>query len=188
MFRHGYYVHLMMFFINTTAGQAVIGRVPYQPLPPCDHEEADTRLCVHLQDAMKKGARKVLVRTVDTDVIGIFFELQKLYPGLDIWVAFGMGKNFRHYHINTICQSLGEEKCTGLPLYHSFTGCDTTSQFLGKGKKSSWVAWKAFSNVTRAFQYAAENPFQLLELESPVFQTLERFTCVLYDKTTELMI
>ena len=37
--------------------------------------------------------------------------------------------------MNTICQSLGEEKCTGLSFYHSFTCCDTTSQFLGKGGK-----------------------------------------------------
>ena len=64
--------------VNIT-GPDVIGRVPYQPMPPCNHEEADTRICVHLKDAMEKGARKVFVRTVDTDVIviiaGIFFEL-----------------------------------------------------------------------------------------------------------------
>jgi len=47
----------------------VVSRVPYHQMPPCDHEEADTRICVHLQGALEKGARKVLVRTVDTDVI-----------------------------------------------------------------------------------------------------------------------
>ena len=56
--------------VNIT-GPDVIGRVPDQPMPPCDHEEADTRICVHLKDAMEKGARKVFVRTVDTDVIVI---------------------------------------------------------------------------------------------------------------------
>jgi len=110
----------MMFFI--ILGQTVVCRVPYQQLPPCDHEEADTRICVHLQDALEKGARKVLVRTVDTDVIivlaGIFFELQKVFSDLDIWVAFGMGKYFRYYHMNAICQRLGEERCIGLPFYH----------------------------------------------------------------------
>lgn len=175
--------------INIT-GPDVIGRAPYQPMPPCDHEEADTRICVHLKDAMEKGARKVFVRTVDTDVIviiaGIFFELQRIYSDLDIWVAFGMGKNFQYYHMNAICQSLGEGKCTGLPFYHAFTGCDTTSQFLGKGKKSSWGAWKVYSSATTAFQCAAESPFQTLDLASTVFQTLERFTCVLYDKTTAI--
>ena len=26
--------------------------IAYQPMPPSDHEEADTRICVHLKDAM----------------------------------------------------------------------------------------------------------------------------------------
>ena len=47
----------------------------------CDHEEADTRICVHIMDALDNGAKKVYVRTVDTDVIvvlvGVFSELQK---------------------------------------------------------------------------------------------------------------
>ena len=97
-----------------------------------------------------------------------------------------MGKNFQFYHMNAICQSLGEGKCTGLPFYHAFTGCDTTSQFLGKGKKSSWVSWKAYSSATTAFQCAPENSFQILDLVSTFFQTLERFMCVLYDKTTAI--
>ena len=35
----------------------------------CDHEEADTRICVHLQDALTKGTRNFLISTVNTDVI-----------------------------------------------------------------------------------------------------------------------
>ena len=62
----------------------MVDRVPYQQLPPCDHEEANTRICVHLQDALEKGARKVLVRIVDTNIIvvlaWIFIELQKVFP------------------------------------------------------------------------------------------------------------
>ena len=37
----------------------------------CNHEEADTRIVVHLQHALKHGAKTDLVRTVDTDVIVI---------------------------------------------------------------------------------------------------------------------
>ena len=172
------------------AGVDVFCRVPYQPMPPCDHEEADTRICVHLKNAMEKGARKVFLRTVETDVIvviaGIFFDHKRTYSNLDIWVAFGMGKHFQHYHLNTICHSLGVGKCKSLPFYHAFTGCDTTSQFLGKGKKTSWGAWKAYSSATTAFQHAVNNPFEVLDLASTAFQILERFTCVLYDKTTSI--
>ncbi len=80
--------------------------------------------------------------------------------------------------------SFGEERCRGLPFYHSFTGCDTTSQFVGKGKRSSWGAWSSHSAVTKEFQYAAEHLFKIFNIESPEFELLERFTCVLYDKTT----
>ena len=38
---------------------------------PCSHEEADSRMCLHVKDALEKGARKKFVRTVDTDVIVI---------------------------------------------------------------------------------------------------------------------
>ncbi len=65
-----------------------------------DHEEADARMCIHIQDAMQKGAKKILLRTVDTDVIvilaGNFFFLQSTYPDFDIWVAFGTGKIIRY--------------------------------------------------------------------------------------------
>ncbi len=171
-------------------GQDVMCRVPYMPMSSCNLEEADSRICVHIQDAIEKGARKVCIRTVDTDVIiitaGIFFELQDLYPNIDIWVAFGMGKNFQYYYLNGICQNLGKEKCRALPFFHSFTGCDTTSQFLGKGKKSSWVAWKAYPSATAAFQYAYRNPFMKVNKNSVCFELIERFTCVLYDKTTSI--
>jgi len=67
---------------------------------PCDHKEADTRICVPLKDALEKGARKVFIRTVDTDVVvilaGYFFKFENSYSNLDIWVAFGMGKHLQY--------------------------------------------------------------------------------------------
>ena len=50
------------------------------PMPSCDHEVADTRMCIHVQDSLEHGAIVILVRTADTDVIVIlvevFFQLQ----------------------------------------------------------------------------------------------------------------
>ena len=34
-----------------------------------DHEEADTRIVLHVNDALQRGANKIIIRTVDTDVI-----------------------------------------------------------------------------------------------------------------------
>ena len=72
----------------------------------CDHEEADTRLVIHLQDSLINGCTSCLVCTVDTDVViifvGMFHRFVALCQDVNIWVAFGLGKNFTYYHINTI--------------------------------------------------------------------------------------
>ena len=41
-------------------------------------------------------------------------------------------------------------KCLALPVFHYLTGCDTTSSFGGKGKKTGWEAWNAYPVVTEA--------------------------------------
>jgi hypothetical protein len=86
-------------------GQSVITRGTANPMSNCNHEEADTRIVVHLRDALHTGG-KVLVRTVDTDVVvilvGKFYDLKVINPNLDIWVAFGMGRNYRFLSINEV--------------------------------------------------------------------------------------
>ena len=124
---------------------------------PCDHEEADTRLLVHVIDSLNAGCSTCLVRTVDTDVVVIlidkFHHLLTLNLSAKIWVAFGMGKTFAYLDINSISRALGKQKSLALPVFHSFIGCDTTSAFFGKGKKIAWEAWNCYTEVTRAFTY-----------------------------------
>ena len=134
-------------FTSGTTSVTATGASHY--MPECNHEEADTRMLLHLQDALENGATTCLVRTVDTDVIviivGKFHYLRDQHTAADVWIAFGTGRIFRYLHINAICNALGREKAIALPIFHSVTGCDTTSTFLGKGKKkSAWDAWKAF--------------------------------------------
>lgn len=176
--------------IAITSGPTVTVLGTDQSMGACDHEEADTRLVVHLQDAVQRGLTKCLLRTVDTDVvvilIGKFHHLVSLSQDVDIWIAFGTGKGFMHIHINAICAGLGRDKSLALPVFHSFTGCDTTSAFFGRGKKSAWEAWVCYPEVTNAFTYIASNPFSNVEIGSECFQLLEHFTVVLYDKTSDL--
>ena len=93
--------------IYITSGQAVSACGLSVPMDDCNHEEADTRIMVHIRHALEQGAETVLVRTVDTDVvvilIGLFFDLVTIRPSSDFWIAFGMGKSYRLYHINNIC-------------------------------------------------------------------------------------
>ena len=38
-------------------------------ISPCSHEEADTSLLLHAFDSVKEVCRKVMLRTIDTDVV-----------------------------------------------------------------------------------------------------------------------
>ena len=54
-------------------GSTVIIRGSNRSMGPCNHEEADTRLIVHLQDAILNGCYNSLVCTVDTDVASSYY-------------------------------------------------------------------------------------------------------------------
>ena len=177
--------------VYITCGESVVSSgLNSVAMPDCNHEEADTRIVVHLLHALEHGLRTIKVRTADSDVIailvGAFFDLISAQPSADIWVAFGTGKNFRFYSINTICSSIGEPRARALPVFHAWSGCDTTSAFRGRGKKSAWQAWKAYEEVTQTFTFLAAHPFEHLHTDSDHFQKIERLTVVLYDKTSSL--
>jgi len=64
-----------------TLGESVVSVGHNNPIMPnCNHEEANTRVVVHILHALKQGLKKIQVRTVDTDVIlvGIFLNWLRL--------------------------------------------------------------------------------------------------------------
>ncbi|QQP49586.1 uncharacterized protein LOC103506659 [Caligus rogercresseyi] len=120
-------------------------------LTPCSHEEADTRLLLHISDAVQKGLKKVTIRTVDTDVVVLAVALFRRIKPEEMWIAFGGGTSFRHISVHEIANKLDPSTCAAFPLFHALTGCDTVSAFAGRGKKTAWETWKAFPEVTEAF-------------------------------------
>ena len=71
---------------------------------------------------------------------------------MDVWDAFGMGRNYRYYGINSISANLGPEKSVALPVFHAISGCDMTSAFRGKGKKVSVAGVALISRCNRNFR------------------------------------
>jgi len=104
----------------------------------CNHEEADTTVAVHVVYALQQGLKTVQVHTIDTDVIvifpGQFHDLLAIRPLADIWIAFGMGKNFRFYHVNAVCASLGERKSRALPIFMRILGVTPPPHSMAKSK------------------------------------------------------
>ena len=127
-------------------------------LAPCTHEEADTRILLHLEDALKHGYNKVSIRTVDTDVIVLAVTSAQRLNITELWVAFGAGKNFRYLPAHEMANALGPDRCVALPMFHAFTGCDTVSCFGGRGKRTAWDIWNAYDEVTPAFCALADTP------------------------------
>ena len=85
------------------------------------HQETGSRIYLRVDDALNEEATTVLVRTADTDMVGIlvglFHDLAQHHPEMQLWVGFGTGKHFRYYHIKSMCQEIWEEKARALTLF-----------------------------------------------------------------------
>ena len=69
-------------------------------LAPCSHEEADTRMLLHVSDAVQKGTRKVAIRTVDADVVVLAVAFFNNINPDELWIALGTGFSFRHIAVH----------------------------------------------------------------------------------------
>ena len=169
--------------IVTTKGEKVLCNKTrdLSMLSPCNHEEADTRLLLHAADCARL-CPKVLIRTVDTDVVVIATALFHELSLTELWVALGVGKHLRYLPIHAISKSLGTDRSKALLLFHAFTGCDQTSAFASKGKKTAWETWCNFNDITEVFKQLGENP-TLVALQNAT-PLLERFVVLMYDRTS----
>ena len=126
-------------------------------LQPCSHEEADTRLFLHVQDCSRSGSR-VMIRSTDTDVIVLAVANFRRLPVQEIWIAFGVRKHFRYLPAHKIALQLGPQSSEALPMFHVFSGCDSVSFFAGKGKNKCLETWKSFPEATATFLLLAKGP------------------------------
>ena len=150
---------------------------------PCNHEEADTRIFVHVKDA-QQGQRmnRAIIHTVDTDVVVLGVAAVVRLKDLQLTIAFGSRQYFRYINVNKIAVLLGEEKALALPMFHAFTGCDTVSFFAGKGKRSAMKTWEITPTVTQSFLSVERNHSVLTDEDMAI---IEQFVVCLYHPTSE---
>ena len=65
-------------------------------------------------------------------------------------------------------------------FFHAISGCDTVSSFLGRGKKSAWLAWSSCPSVTDAF---IDLSLQPTCVNSDTLEKIERFIVIMYSRT-----
>ena len=158
-------------------------------LAPCTQEEADTRMFLHVADTVYSGFVRIVVRSVDTDVLVLAVALvQKLQKqtqeSIQLWVAFGTGTNLRYVPAHEIASSLGENNALALPAFHAFSVCDIVSCFFGKSKKRALETWNSFPQITPVFIALSSSP---TSIHDDWMQVLERYVVLLYDRTSSCL-
>jgi hypothetical protein len=99
--------------VYCTRGENAVANVAWQHaenLSQCNHEEADTRVFVHLTDAcQRQGHSKFIVKTGDTDVVVMAVSVMAKLPNIqELWVHFMNVKGPRKYiPVHEIFASLG---------------------------------------------------------------------------------
>lgn len=149
-------------------------------LCPTNHEEGDTRVFLHVKDMAAKGFRRVMIRTVDTDVLVLAISLFEDLGVTQLWIDFGSGKHRVFLPIHDM--DLEEIKRIGLRFFYCFTGCDQVSFFAHVSKKTAWKVWEVFPSVSEAFASLSNQPTEAaIEEALPI---LERFVVLLYHRTS----
>lgn len=135
-----------------------------------DTEEADTRLLLHARDASTCGYKRVVISCRDTDVLVLALgHRAQLSP--EVWFHSGTAKDPKYTPIHSI--SLAPSVIENLIAFHAVTGCDTTSQFAGKGKRT---CWKVFLKEPELLKEIGEAPV----ISENARLGAEKFVCHLY--------
>ena len=120
-------------------------------------EEADTKMILHAQDAAKDGYKRVEIISRDTDVLVLL--VFHSGAGQEIWMRAGTSR--KPFNIPVHMIKLSAKEISALPAFHAITGCDSTSQFHGHGKKS---AWKTFQTHHELLQGHADGDLASAEV------------------------
>ena len=81
-------------------------------LMSCTHEEADISMFVHATYGAEHGMNKILLRTVDIDVVVIGICMAQKIGCDSLWFAFGTGTSptFRYIDATAMAQALDDAK------------------------------------------------------------------------------
>ena len=171
------------YHLLTTKADIVLSNKPtdLSDLSPCQQEEADTRMMLHLRHAADQGHTKAYLRTVDSDVVVLATHFSHVLGLSELWIGFGSGKKYKDIPIHHISEMLGLQRCQALPFFHAFTGCDVVSSMMGIGKKTAWNAWVNFPEATTTFTAITQDPASLT-LDSLLMRRLKRLTVLMYSK------
>ena len=95
----------------------------------CDHEEADTRMALHVHHAASSGFENIVIRSPDTDVFIIMLHVCSLVSS-NLFFLTGTGMKRRVIPLTSTFENIGAELCDALVGFHSFTGKSFCNEFI----------------------------------------------------------
>ena len=143
----------------------------------CNHEEADTQMFFHALKGAQSGHRSIVIKSSDTDV-----EVLALHHSAEIparlYLCSGTSQRERFVDVCAVSENLGNDICKALVGMHSLTGCDTTSAFVGKGKKKGFDLINRREEFIVLMHQLGEN----FNLEESTVKACQKFVCALYGR------
>lgn len=169
--------------VYITHGDQVLNIGTGSQMGKCNHEEADSRVIVHLLHALKTSSI-ALIHTGDTDVVVIlltnYHHIVAVNPAAEVWISFRAGRKTRMIYLNSIAERLGSTMCKAMALFHAFTGCDSTSSFKFKGKRFCYKTKDCIPALMEEFSVVTCSPFNT---SSTLIALATEFVCRLYSKS-----
>ena len=139
--------------IVATHGTKVLGSPPMtvgDNMPPCSHEEADTRMMVHVTDAVGNDHKSIMIRPADTDVVVLAVAAVATLNLEELWVSYVTDKSHKVLPAHLFAKAFGSSKSRSLPLFHALTGFDTTSS-LDTGREQPGQHGRTFQMLRGRF-------------------------------------
>ena len=105
-----------------------------------NHEEAGTKLLLHAKHASENGETTIIIKSPDTDVAILACHFCR---DISARILIMKKEKTRNIYLETsaIADAAGPHLCNALLGLHAFTGCNSTSAFAGKGKKTALKLW-----------------------------------------------
>ena len=134
-------------------------------------EETNSCIIPHIQKAVMRGVRRVIVHSNDTYIVVYLLYYIHYFINLgieDLWIKFGTGNKLRHILVQKLGVVLGTQLCKIILKSYVLTGCDMTSKVgtkatalncepehylesFGKTNKSSWESFEKRKNILYKF-------------------------------------
>ena len=145
-------------------------------------EEADTRMLLHAHHIADHKYQSVIISSMDTDVRILCIAFCKDIS-VPMYQKSGTDTRTTFVDIRAAAAALGVNMCRSLVGLHSFTGCDSTSAFAGKGKLSALKLLRRNQLYSDLFSELGVE----WSVSSELFQKLQEFVCVWYGtKSTDI--